>query len=322
MTSMSVAVVQAGSVLFDTAAILRKAERYLREAAAGGARLVVLPEAFLGGYPKGLDFGITVGSRSTAGRELFRRYFDAAVAVPGPEARHLAGLAAELDVHLVVGVVERDGATLYCTALFPTPQDGLVATHRKLMPTAAERYLWGQGDGSTMPAVETAVGVLGAAICWENYLPLFRQAMYAKGVQIWCAPTVDDREQWQASMAHIALEGRCFVLSANQFLTRADLPGDVHPVQGEDPQTVLINGGSTIVSPLGVVLAGPLRGTEGVLVAEVDLDELTRARFDLDTAGHYARPDVFTLTVDETPRASVHATSGETRAPVEQPVRA
>ncbi|MFC4902757.1 carbon-nitrogen hydrolase family protein [Kocuria oceani] len=322
MTSVRVAVVQAGSVLFDTAATLEKGEHYIREAASQGAELIVLPEAFVGGYPKGLDFGITVGSRAPEGRELFRRYFEAAVAVPGPETDRLAGLAAELGTHLVVGAIERDGSTLYCTVLFFTPAEGLVATHRKLMPTAAERYLWGQGDGSTMPAVATAVGVLGAAICWENYMPLFRQAMYAKGVQIWCAPTVDDREQWQASMAHIALEGRCFVLSANQFLTRADLPGDVHPVQGEDPQTVLINGGSTIVSPLGVVLAGPLRGTEGVLVAEVDLDELTRARFDLDTVGHYARPDVFTLSVDETPRASVHATSGETRELAEQPVRA
>lgn len=314
MTSVRVAVVQAGSVLFDTAATLVKAERHLREAASQGAELIVLPEAFVGGYPKGLDFGITVGSRAPEGRELFRRYSDAAVAVPGPETDRLAGLAAELGTHLVVGAIECDGFTLYCTVLFFTPADGLVATHRKLMPTAAERYLWGQGDGSTMPAVETAVGVLGAAICWENYMPLFRQAMYAKGVQIWCAPTVDDREQWQASMAHIALEGRCFVLSANQYLTRADLPGDVHPVHGDDPQTVLIDGGSTIVSPLGEVLAGPLRGTEGVLVADLDLDELTRAKFDLDTVGHYGRPDIFTLTVDETPRATVHAGSALTMA--------
>ncbi|MER7250193.1 carbon-nitrogen hydrolase family protein [Kribbella sp. NPDC000426] len=291
MTSVVVAAVQAGSTLFDTPATLVKAEQYIREAAAAGARLIVLPEAFLGGYPKGFDFGITVGSRSPEGRDLFRRYREAAVRLDGPETTRLAELAAELEVHLVVGVIERDGGTLYCTAVFVDPRDGLVAHHRKLMPTAAERYLWGQGDGSTMPAVETDLGVLGAAICWENYMPLFRQSMYAKGVQIWCAPTVDDRDQWQATMRHIALEGRCFVVSANQYLTDGD--------------TVLINGGSTIISPLGEILAGPLRAEEGVLVAELDLDELDRGYFDFDSVGHYARPDIFSLTVDETPRRTV-----------------
>ncbi|MEV0290231.1 carbon-nitrogen hydrolase family protein [Kribbella sp. NPDC050820] len=305
MTSVVVAAVQAGSTLFDTPATLVTAERYVREAAAGGARVIVLPEAFLGGYPKGLDFGITVGARSPEGRDVFRRYREAAVEVPGPEIARLAELAAELDVHLVAGVIERAGGTLYCTAVFLDPRRGLVATHRKLMPTAAERYLWGQGDGSTMPAVHTEVGVLGAAICWENYMPLFRQSMYSKGVQLWCAPTVDDRDQWQATMRHIALEGRCFVISANQYLTRADLPDDVHPIQGDAPETVLIDGGSVIVSPLGEILAGPLRGRPGVLLAELDLSDLDRANFDFDPNGHYARPDLFTLAVNESPQPTV-----------------
>ena len=298
MGSVVVAAVQAGSVLFDTAGTLVKAERWIREAAADGARLVVLPEAFLGGYPKGFDFGITVGSRSPEGRELFRRYREAAVELDGPEVARLAEIAAEVGVQLVAGVIERDGGTLYCTAVFIDPGAGLVAHHRKLMPTAAERYLWGQGDGSTMPAVRTDFGVLGAAICWENYMPLFRQTMYAKGVQLWCAPTVDDREQWQATMRHIALEGRCFVISANQYFTRNDAghTGD---------ETVLINGGSTIISPLGEILAGPLRTGEGVLLAELDLAELDRGYFDFDSVGHYSRPDVFTLTVDESPHRTV-----------------
>ncbi|MFI5734678.1 nitrilase-related carbon-nitrogen hydrolase [Kribbella sp. NPDC051587] len=287
MSTVVVAAVQVGSVLFDTAATLVKAEHYVREAAAGGARLVVLPEALLGGYPKGMDFGVTVGSRSPEGRELFRRYREAAIAVPGPETARLAELAAELTVDLVVGVIERDGGTLYCTALFFTPE--LVAKHRKLMPTAAERYLWGQGDGSTMHAVPTPYGVLGAAICWENYMPLFRQAMYTKGVELWCAPTVDDRDQWQATMRHVALEGRCFVISANQYLTDAD-------------DRVLINGGSTIINPLGEILAGPARSGETVLLAELDLADRDRAVFDFDPVGHYSRPDIFTLTVDETRR--------------------
>jgi len=262
----------------------------------------VLPEAFLGGYPKGLDFGVTVGSRSPEGRDVFRRYREAAVELTGPEVARLAELAAELGVHLVGGVIEREGGTLYCTAVFIDPRHGLAAHHRKLMPTAAERFLWGQGDGSTMPAVPTEYGVLGSAICWENYMPLFRQAMYAKGVEIWCAPTVDDRDQWQATMRHVALEGRCFVISANQYLTRADLPDNLH-LALDGP--ILINGGSVIVSPLGEVLAGPLRTGEGVLVAELDLGDLDRGRFDFDAVGHYARPDVFTLAVDESPRRTV-----------------
>jgi predicted amidohydrolase len=309
MTRIVVAAVQAGSILFDTPATLVKAERLVREAAQAGARLVVLPEAFLGGYPKGLDFGVTVGSRSGEGREEFRRYFAAAVNVPGPETDRLAELATELGVHIVAGAIERDGGTLFCTALYFVPGSGMVSSHRKLMPTAAERFLWGQGDGSTMAAVSTDVGILGAAICWENYMPLFRQAMYAQGVEIWCAPTVDDRPQWQATMTHIALEGRCFVISANQYLTRADLPSDVHPWQGDAPDTVLIGGGSVIVSPLGEVLAGPLRGGEGVLIAEVDLEDIPRAKFDFDTAGHYSRPDVFTLLVDQSSKSVVTVTS-------------
>lgn len=296
--TVTAAVVQAGGYLFDTARSLAKAERMIREAVGRGARVVVLPEAFLGGYPKGLDFGVTVGARTAAGREEFRRYWASAIGVPGPETAALAALARELDCHLVVGAVERDGGTLYCVALFVGP-GGLLATHRKLMPTGAERLLWGVGDGSTMPVVEAEGARLGAAICWENYMPLFRTAMYAKDVGLWCAPTVDDRESWQATMRHVALEGRCFVLSAAQYLRRADLPADVRPVQGEAAETVLIGGGSVIVSPLGEVLAGPLRDGEGVLTAELDLGELARARFDFDAVGHYARPDVFTLRVDE-----------------------
>ncbi|MGA5700599.1 nitrilase-related carbon-nitrogen hydrolase [Peterkaempfera bronchialis] len=303
--TVTAAVVQAAAPLFDTQAALARAEELIREAVLSHrAEVVVLPEAFLGGYPKGLDFGVTVGSRTPDGRELFRRYHAAAISVPGPEVDILAAVTRELGCHTVVGAVERRGGTLYCVALFFGP-DGYLGLHRKLMPTAAERYLWGQGDGSTLPVVDTGSARLGAAICWENYMPLFRTAMYAKGVDLWCAPTVDDRDAWQATMRHIALEGRCFVLSASQYLRRDAVPSDLHPVQGEEPDTVLIGGGSVIVSPLGEVLAGPLRGGEGILAAELDLDDLARARFDFDPIGHYARPDVFTLHVDESARTAV-----------------
>jgi nitrilase len=300
---LPVAAVQCGSILFDTAATLERAAALIRRAASGGARLIVLPEALLGGYPKGLDFGVTVGARSDAGRVDFGRYFDAAIDVPGPETAALSELARELDVALVAGAIERGGRTLYCSALLFGPDGSPPAVHRKLMPTAAERFLWGMGDGSTLPTLDFAGARIGSAICWENYMPLFRAAMYDKGVTVWCAPTVDHRDGWLATMRHIALEGRCFVISACQYLERGDLPDDVHPLQ--EPGKPLIEGGSVIVSPLGQVLAGPLRDEEGIVAAALDLGDLSRAVMDFDVHGHYARPDVFTLHVDERPKPAV-----------------
>jgi nitrilase len=172
------------------------------------------------------------------------------------------------------------------------------------MPTAVERLIWGQGDGSTLPVLDTEIGRLGAVICWENYMPQLRLAMYGAGIQLYCAPTVDDRESWLPTMRHIALEGRCFVLSASQFARRSDYPDD-YPVATDGPDAVLIGGGSCIVDPFGRVLAGPARDGEAVLVADLDLDEIERAALDLDVVGHYARPDIFTLVVDRSERSAV-----------------
>ena len=282
---LKVAVAQVGSVLFDTAATLLRVKGICEEAAAAGVQLVVFPEALLGGYPKGLDFGAVVGSRSEAGKAMFLRYFKGAVACPGVETEMLAEWARRLRLHIVIGVIERDGGTLYCTSLLFSP-DGLVAKHRKLMPTAMERLIWGMGDGSTMQVVETEIGRIGMAICWENYMPLYRQHLYEQGVQLWCAPTVDVREMWRTSMRHIAYEGRCFVLSACQRTVKEDWPEDLRGVG------VPIEGRSVIVSPYGDVLAGPVEET-GLAVAEIDMDEIARGKFDLDVAGHYNRKDVF-----------------------------
>jgi nitrilase len=286
---LKVAVAQVGSVLFDTASTLLKVEKMCEEAAAGGARLVVFPEALLGGYPKGLDFGTVVGSRSDAGKAMFARYFKGAVACPGAETEMLAEWARSFGLHIVIGVVERDGGTLYCSSLLFSPEGGLIAKHRKLMPTGSERLIWGMGDGSTMQVVETDIGRIGMAICWENYMPLYRQHLYEQGVQLWCAPTVDAREMWQTSMRHIAYEGRCFVLSACQRLTKEDWPVDLRETGG------VIDGRSLIVSPQGSVV-GVTEAT-GLLVAEIDMDEIARGKFDLDVAGHYNRPDVFGFSI-------------------------
>ena len=297
MQKVIVAVVQAGSFVFDTSRTMERLKRHCEEAADQGARLVVFPEAFLGGYPKGIDFGARIGSRSLEGRDDFRRYWEAAIEIPGTEISKLGDIAARYHVNLVSGLIERAGGTLYCSVVFVAPDGRLQGKHRKLMPTASERLVWGCGDGSTMPTVKTDFGILGAAICWENYMPLFRTAMYGKGVNIWCAPTVDDRDSWQSTMRHVALEGRCFVLSACQYLLRSQCPENYYPIQGGSPETVLIKGGSVIISPLGEVLAGPLRDAEGLLTAEVDMDDVVRGKFDLDVVGHYARPDVFRLSV-------------------------
>jgi len=301
---MLAAVVQAAPVAFDVEATLAKAERLCGEAAAGGAELVVFPEAFVSCYPRGLGFGAVVGSRTEEGRAWFRRYWESSIDVPGPAVARLGAMARDHGVHLVIGVIERGGGTLYCTALMVGPSGELLGKHRKLMPTASERLVWGTGDGSTMPAVDTPLGRLGTVICWENYMPLLRMSMYAKGIELYCAPTADARETWVATMRHVACEGRCFVLSANQFARRSDYPAD-YPVDEADPDAVLCSGGSVIVSPLGELLAGPERDGEAILRAELDLGRIAEGKFDFDVTGHYARPDVFGLLVNERPAPPV-----------------
>ncbi len=308
--TVTAAVVQASPVLFDRKATIDKACRLTAEAAARGARLIVFPEAFVPAYPRGLSFGAVVGSRTPDGRRTWQAYWDNAVDVPGPETRALGVAARAANAYVAIGVIERDSyfsrGTLYCTLLYFGPSGQLLGVHRKLKPTAAERLIWGEGDGSTLTVVETDFGKIGGLICWENYMPLARMAMYGKGVDIYLAPTADARDTWQATLRHIACEGRCFVLGCNQYVTKAMYPADL--VGAHDLSTeleVVCRGGSAVVSPLGAVIAGPLYDREDILVAELDLGEIARGRFDLDVTGHYARPDVFQLTVNEKPTPSV-----------------
>ncbi|MET0404264.1 MAG: carbon-nitrogen hydrolase family protein, partial [Cystobacter sp.] len=304
-----VAVVQAAPVLFERERTLERVAAWTDRAARTGARLVLFPEAYIPAYPRSLGFGFSVGSRTEAGRRLWQRYNEQSVDIPGPAVDRLGAIAREHGVFLVIGVIERDAltkGTLYCTMLYFGPEGTLLARHRKLKPTGAERLIWGEGDGSTLSTVDTPFGRLGGLICWENYMPLARAAMYAKGVELYLAPTADSRDSWQATLRHISLEGRCFVLGSNQFVTRDMYPPEVlreEPLPADVPH-VVSRGGSVILSPLGEVLAGPLWDEEGVLSADLDLGLLTRARLDFDVCGHYGRPDIFRLEVDERPRTA------------------
>ncbi|MFI8482951.1 carbon-nitrogen hydrolase family protein [Pseudomonas sp. NPDC078700] len=303
-----VAVIQASSIPFAPVASIEKACGILHRVAKQGAQLAVFPEAFIGGYPKGQSFGNVVGNRSANGRELFNQYFEGAVELDGPELAVLAECVDELNLIVVMGIIERFGRTLYCTAVTLIPGKGIASYHRKLMPTGQERTIWGFGDGSTIDAVDTEIGVIGNVICWENYMPAFRQAMYAQGVELYCTPTADDRQSWASSMVHIAVEGRNFVLSACQAIKLEEYPDNYQAAFGLDfkPEDYIMHGGSMIVSPMGEVLAGPVYDAETEIYADLDMSILNKSNLDFDVCGHYSRPDVFELNVNTQPMRSVN----------------
>ncbi len=307
---VTVAVVQAAPVLFDREATVSKACRLIQKAADEGAELVLFPEAFIPAYPRGLSFGMVVGSRKPEGRQLWQTYWEGAVEIPSPTTEALRVAVQKAGVYLAMGIIERDtqfsSGTLYCTTLYFGPDGEIIGKHRKLKPTGAERLIWGEGDGSTLTVLPTVLGKIGGLICWENYMPLARMAMYSKGVELYLAPTADARETWHATLRHIACEGRCFVLGCNQFVTKEMYPTALqeHPDLADQPE-VMCRGGSAIISPLGEVIAGPLYDLEGVLFADLDLCEIVRAKLDFDAVGHYARPDVFQLLVNEQARPPV-----------------
>ncbi|ASJ55959.1 nitrilase [Brevibacillus formosus] len=308
--NVRVAVVQAASVIMDLEASTEKAVSLTLEAGEKGAKIVVFPEAFIPAYPRGLTFGTKVGSRSYEGRKDWFRYWDNSIVVPSEETDKLGEAARKAGVYLVIGVIERDnensGGTLYCSVLFFGPEGELLGVHRKLKPTASERLIWGEGDGSTLPVFDTPYGKIGALICWENYMLLARAAMYAKGVQIYIAPTADARDAWQATIRHIALEGRCFVLSSNQYVTKDMYPTDLACYEdlASSPDE-MCRGGSAIVGPLGDYIVEPVFGREEILYADLDIRDIAYSQFDFDVVGHYSRPDVFTLLVNEEKKENV-----------------
>lgn len=311
VNQFKVAVVQAGSEMMDKEKGVKKTIQLLKEAGEKQAKIIVFPEAFIPAYPRGMGFGTVIGHRSNEGRKDYLNYWKNSITVPGPETDKIGKAVKETGAYVVIGVIEKDsessGGTLYCTALFFGPDGELLGKHRKLKPTGSERLIWGEGDGSTLPVFDTPYGKIGSLICWENYMPLARAAMYEKGVQIYIAPTADARDTWEASMRHIAIEGRCFVLSCNQYATKEMYPEEIASREElAHLPNELTRGGSCIVNPLGEFIVEPVYGEEKILYADIGLDQIAESHFDFDVVGHYARPDVFQLVVNEKKQENVH----------------
>jgi nitrilase len=304
-----IAAVQASYVLLDRDACVDKAVALIGQAAREGARIVVLPEAFIPGTPIWIDTRPIWDGDA----QWYALLVQQAVVVPGPVTAALGAAARDAGAYVVIGVHERQAhsSTLYNTTLYFGPDGALLAKHRKLMPTGSERTVWGMGDGSTLPVVDTPFGRLSGLTCWENYMPLARFWLYAQGVDIWAAPTLATGDAWVSTMRHVAREGRCFVVGVNPCLRAEQIPaklpgrGEIWPgLQSAAGDWVEV-GNSVIVGPDGKVLAGPLREQEGILTAEVDLDQVHAARRQFDAAGHYHRPDIFRLSVDTAARPAI-----------------
>ena len=292
---VKVAVVQETPQFFDNQATLQVLEDSLRQCQLEETDLALFPESFLPGYPRGMDFGALVGSRNEEGRNLFHTYRTCSIAVGDATFQTICDLARSYHITLGIGITEKDPrhSTLYCTMLYISAKGNLVGKHRKIKPTGTERVIWGEGDGSTLESHQLPWARIGGLICWENMMPEARLALYRSGLDIYLAPTADARHSWTASMLHIACEGRCFVLSANQYFRWSDYPKEYQPYLSDDLPENCCEGGSMIVSPHGQILAGPLFGETGILWAEIDLKEIDRSRMDFDPVGHYTRPDLF-----------------------------
>ena len=295
------ALVQAEPILFDKQACLDKTVTLIKEAAQQKAEMIVFPELFIPGYPIGMNFGFSMGKRTEAGRQDWMRYYNASLVAGGEEFQLLTELVKELGVYVSLGFSERDAVsgTLYNSNVIIEP-DGSFKVHRKLKPTGSERVVWGDANQDYFPITETPWGPVGSLICWESYMPLARVALYQKGITIYISPNTNDNPEWQATIQHIAIEGKCYFINADMLVRKSSYPTDLNEKEAVDrlPEMVC-RGGSCIIDPYGHYLTEPVWDKETIIYADLDMTLPAACKMEHDAVGHYARPDVLQLIVDE-----------------------
>jgi len=295
---VNVCLIQDSPAFFDKEKTIERVKELVTKYVTEGSQLIVFPESFIPGYPRGLTFGATVGNRTDEGRKMYAEFHKNSFDINSKDLRTLEDLSKTQNVYLVIGVTEKqsDNGSLYCSMLYISPKAGLMGVHRKIKPTGSERIVWSEAAGESLVSFKTEIGRLGGLICWENYMPLARVAMYTQAVELYIAPTADQRETWIPTMRHIALEGRCFVLGCNQYFEKSMYPNKYRLLVENEPE-VMCRGGSIIVAPSGNIIAGPLFDKAGALQAQIDLDEIILSKLDFDPVGHYSRNDIFDLKV-------------------------
>ena len=296
-----IAVVQAEPVMFDKEACIAKAIKYIEECAAGGAELIVFPELFIPGYPFGMNFGFRTGSRSEPGREDWKRYYDNSIQADGPEMDRLINAAEEAGVYVSIGYSERDAfnGTLYNSNMMISPE-GEAKNHRKLKPTGSERVIWGDANKDYFPVMDTPWGPMGNLICWESYMPLARVALYEKGISLYISPNTNDNEEWQSTIRHIAIEGHCYFVNCDMLITKDSYPEDLNEYAAlADLPQIPCRGGSCVIDPFGHLVSDCVWDEEAVIYADLDMQKVPASKMEHDVCGHYARPDVLELFVDD-----------------------
>ena len=296
-----IAVVQAEPVMFDKEACIAKAIKYIEECAAGGAELIVFPELFIPGYPFGMNFGFRTGSRSEPGREDWKRYYDNSIQADGPEMDRLINAAEEAGVYVSIGYSERDAfnGTLYNSNMMISPE-GEAKNHRKLKPTGSERVIWGDANKDYFPVMDTPWGPMGNLICWESYMPLARVALYEKGISLYISPNTNDNDEWQNTIRHIAIEGHCYFVNCDMLITKDSYPEDLNEYAAlADLPQIPCRGGSCVIDPFGHLVSDCVWDEEAVIYADLDMQKVPASKMEHDVCGHYARPDVLELFVED-----------------------